>query len=330
MEAATLDFELSPAPLAGAAPAPTGQPAGMPAHKQFVGQELDLGQESFGELRDSAGIIGDATGLRARMAEDGYLYVRGFFDRARVLAARAEVVRRLEAQGALVPGSDPMLALGREGYRSSWAGALAEENRPLQRLVYGPEMMAFQDHWQGGKARHFDYTWFRAVSARSDSQIPPHCDLVYMSRGTHRLFTAWVPMIDCPLETGGLTILEGSHRQHQRLRPYLDRDVDSYCSNRPDAAEYANGAKWWNGTLSTDPVGLHRKLGGRWLTAGFKTGDLLMFSMHTVHGVTDNASDQFLLSSDSRYQLAAEAVDERWIGEKPIGHGVAGKRGRIC
>lgn len=64
--------------------------------------------------------------------------------------------------------------------------------------------------------------------------------------------------------------------------------------------------------------------------AEFHAGDVLTFGMGTVHASLDNHSNRFRLSSDSRYQLACEPVDERWVGEKPIGHGVAGKKGKIC
>ena len=84
------------------------------------------------------------------------------------------------------------------------------------------------------------------------------------------------------------------------------------------------------GWLSKDAVKLRKRLGGRWLTTDFKAGDALIFSMFTVHTSLDNHSNTIRLSSDTRYQLASEPVDERWIGEKPIGHGPAGKKGMIC
>jgi hypothetical protein len=52
--------------------------------------------------------------------------------------------------------------------------------------------------------------------------------------------------------------------------------------------------------------------------------------MFTVHASLDNHSNQIRISSDTRYQLASEPVDERWIGENPIAHGLAAKRGKIC
>jgi hypothetical protein len=57
---------------------------------------------------------------------------------------------------------------------------------------------------------------------------------------------------------------------------------------------------------------------------------MITFSMTLVHASLDNQTDQIRLSSDSRYQLATEAVDDRWIGLNPPGHTRAGKRGRIC
>jgi len=52
--------------------------------------------------------------------------------------------------------------------------------------------------------------------------------------------------------------------------------------------------------------------------------------MATVHASLDNQTNRFRLSSDSRYQLASEPADERWIGAHPAGHGPAGKKGKIC
>ena len=52
--------------------------------------------------------------------------------------------------------------------------------------------------------------------------------------------------------------------------------------------------------------------------------------MHMVHASLDNPTDRVRLSSDSRYQPVSQPADERWVGETPTGHSLAGKRGRIC
>jgi len=297
-----------------------------------VGHRLDASEEAFGELRDSSYLIGSGESLRDRMSEDGYLFVRGFFRREDVLAARAEIVERLSGEGVLEPGTNPMEVIIRKGSESAFRPDLTKANAPLLSLLYGPHLMGFYGDFFGETARHYDFTWLRAVSPGKGTR--PHCDVVYMGRGTRaKLLTAWVPLGDAPLRLGGLMILEGSHRKHDLLRHYLERDVDTYCTNGRHAADIEAGRKsWeWDGSLSKDPASLRRKLGGRWLTTDFEAGDLLTFTMHTVHASLDNKTeDRIRFSSDSRYQPVSLPADERWVGENPIAHSMAGKRGRIC
>lgn len=297
-----------------------------------TGYRLDTSEAAFGELRDSSYLAGDGESLRTRMKEDGYLYMRGYFRRDDVMAARREIVNRLAAEGLLEAGTDPMDAIIRKGGDSAFRPDLTTNNAPLMRLLYSGAMMEFYECFFGEPVRHYDFTWLRAMSPGRGTGS--HCDVVYMGRGTReKLLTAWTPLGDAPLTLGGLLILEGSHLQHERLRHYLERDVDTYCANGRHAPEIESGKKmWeWNGGLSKNPVTLRERLGGRWLTTDFEAGDLLTFTMHTVHASLDNASaDRMRFSSDSRYQPASLPADERWVGENPIAHGLAGKRGRIC
>jgi hypothetical protein len=301
-------------------------------HLTSSGHRLDTSESAFGELRDSSYLAGNGESLRERMKEDGYLFMRGYFRRDDVMDARREIVGRLAAEGLFEPGTDAMDAIIRKGGDSTFRADLALNNAPLHRLLYTGAMMDFYREFFGEPVRHYDFTWLRAMSPGRGTRA--HCDVVYMGRGTRqKLLTAWTPLGDAPLTLGGLMILENSHLQHERLRHYLERDVDTYCANGRHAPEIESGEKWWewDGSLSKDPVSLRQKLGGRWLTTEFEAGDLLTFTMYTVHASLDNASpDRMRFSSDSRYQPASLPADERWIGEKPIGHGLAGKRGRIC
>ena len=45
--------------------------------------------------------------------------------------------------------------------------------------------------------------------------------------------------------------------------------------------------------------------------------------MFMLHGSLDNRSKlgRVRLSSDARYQLASDPIDERWVGENPVAHG---------
>ncbi len=295
------------------------------------GHALDLAPEAFGFVRSSADAADQPAELARRLAEDGYLYLPGFLDPALVLAARASVAERLAAEGSLDSAAPVLDAVPRAGRVFSYRGDLARRNAAVERVVYGPEVLGFYARLFGEPVRHFDHTWFRAVSRGQGT--PPHCDLVYMGRGTHQLLTGWIPYGDIPLEMGGLMLLEGSHHQSERLKHYLEVDVDAYCENRPKQVEQVKVKGGWShpGYLSRNPVAIRAKLGGRWLTAPeWKVGDFVTFGMQIVHGGLDNQTDRLRLSSDTRYQRASQPIDERWIGDTPLANTLAGKRGRVC
>ncbi|HZM06087.1 MAG TPA: phytanoyl-CoA dioxygenase family protein [Candidatus Saccharimonadales bacterium] len=296
-----------------------------------LGHELDVSPEAFGELTSSKDLLGNPEALRARMKADGYLYLPGLLDREEVLAARREVTDRLQTAGHLDPAYPPMDAVAQADAKISFLPEVARNNGPLSTVLYSGAMMDFFARFLGGPVLHYDFTWFRAVAPGKGA--PPHADVPYMGRGTHNVYTAWTPIGDVNMEMGGLMVLEGTRDHESRLQSYYKKDVDSYCTNGLHAPEIEAGKRWWgafDGVLSKDPPEMLKKFGGRWLTTGFSAGDVLIFSIYTVHGSLDNHSKHIRLSSDSRYQLASEPVDQRWMGENPAGHGVAGKRGRIC
>lgn len=291
------------------------------------GRELDTSDAALGQLTDSSEALDDVETLRRRIREDGYLYIPGFFDAVSVMSARRSVTDRLHQEGFTEPSSSPddaVLRAGKHGTRPD----LTHDNPALHRLLYEGRLVRFYERLLSGRIRHYDFTWMRTVAPGRGTA--PHGDVVFMGRGTHGLYTAWVPLGDADFELGGLMVLEGSHRRPQ-VRDYANRDVDTYCSNVEGEEDHAREQGWrWNGTISDDPVQLRKQLGGRWLTTEFSTGDLLTFSIYLIHASLDNHSDRLRLSSDSRYQLASAPIDERWVGAAPVGHGPGGKRGMIC
>ena len=293
------------------------------------GTVLDPSPDCLGVLRDSTDVAGDPAALRARVREDGYLFLPGFLDPDRVREARKSVTDRLAEAELTDPAYPSDNAVAREGSAVRFKPDLAHDNPPLHELLYEGRLIEFYERLLGGPVRHYDYTWMRVMAPGGGT--PPHGDVVFMGRGTHDVFTAWVPLGDADFELGGLMVLEGSHRRTEIRDDYAHRDVDTYCSNVPGEEDYARDEGWrFNGTLSRDPVELRERFGGRWLTTEFRAGDLLTFSIYLVHASLDNHSNRIRLSSDSRYQLASEPVDDRWIGEAPVAHGPGAKRGLIC
>lgn len=304
------------------------------------GLDLSTEPDKFGFLRRTTEFSHDGEALRTRMEEDGYLYLPGFLNRDEVVTSRLAVLERAEAEGMLDPAYPRMEGILKEKVNPYFRPDFTRNNPALLTLLYDGPMMALFESFFGGPVRHFDYTWLRAVGPGPGTS--PHCDVVYMGRGTPNLYTAWTPLGDISLTVGGLMVLENSHRRTPEvMKDYLSQDVDTYCENGPNVekvkAGQMNWEHWdgsfgnWDGSITHDPVALREQLGGRWLTSEeYRMGDLLVFSMRTIHASIDNQTHCLRLSTDTRYQLADEPVDERWIGENPIAHGLAGKRGKIC
>jgi hypothetical protein len=266
---------------------------------------------TFGRLSESR----PDDDLRTHLERDGYLFVRGLLDRAEVERGREDLLAQPELTQTYPMRSEAMKA-----------------------VVHGPRILDFFSDLFGTPARSYDFIWLRHQPPGHG--IPPHCDTVFMGRGTPDVLTAWIPFGDIAIRGGGLMILEHSHRlSRQRIADYLEQDVDTYCENGPNAHKVQTGEmKWehwrdrteWNGEITEDPHALAQEWNTRWLTADFRMGDALIFTMRTVHAGTDNEIDPLRLSTDSRYQPANQPIDERWIGEHPVGHGLGAKQGRIC
>jgi hypothetical protein len=298
---------------------------------QLTYQMKPMDMDGVDWMVDSTPLLGDVEALRQRMDEQGYLYLPRLHGRDRVKKARRTICERLASLGLLDPTRDVMDAIPHPtDYNTNFSGGRLEQMfsdpEPINDVLYrGPLMQFFRD-FLAADVLHYDYTWMRQVKPGPATQI--HSDVVYMGRGTHNLYTVWTPMGDNDFTMGGLMVLEGSHKHEGLAKQYWKGDVDAYCTNTDDQRD---GWKKNNGgALMGHADQLRRSLGGTWRTHDYKMGDVVIFNVYTVHGGTDNHSNELRLSTDTRYQRAHEAVDERWMGETPVGHGPGGKRGLIC
>jgi len=268
-------------------------------------QEMELPGKYLGRLREANEILADVEALRERMQEDGYLLIRGLFEREQVLAARQQIVEALVREGQ-IDTSRPLLdAYAAPGKRGGFKGGENECTAApaFQELVSSPPIMRFFDRFLGGPSRGYDYKWMRIIGPGSNTGA--HYDVVYMGRGTQNLYTCWTPLGDVSLELGPLALLVGPPRFDHVKETYRRRDVDR---------DHVTG--WF----SNDPVELVDTFGGQWQTSEFQAGDVLIFTMFTMHASINNTSDRFRISSDARYQLASDPIDERWVGPKPKAH----------
>ena len=278
------------------------------------GIPLDMAPDAFGELRESNDLLNDMSALRERMAEDGYLLIRDYLDLEWVMDARRSVLEVLAEHEMVNENHSLMEARAARSdngkFRSAIGSHAALGKLPaVQKLVHSGRMIDFYAAFLGGEVRSFDFIWMRVMGPGRSSA--PHYDIVYMGRGTTNLYTSWAPLGDAPLSDAALMVLENSHRLEQVKATYGQIDVDKKSNWKKTGGSYGK-----------DPATIQKELGCRWLTTDFRAGDLLVFSMYTMHCSLDNRSDRIRLSSDTRYQLASEPVDERWIGENPIAHSV--------
>ena len=281
------------------------------------GFTFDTRPQKLGELRESNAVVHDVEALRRRMAEDGYLLLRDYLDKDNVLAARREIFEKMAEAGfidlsrpltdGIFSGNTQMAHLDRRAFAKS-----LRTSEAVRELCHRGRIVEFFERFLGGAVRPFDYIWVRTV--RVGGATGCHFDWVYMGRGTHNLYTAWMPLGDVPFTDGPLAILEGSHHFAELIETYGAIDVDRDRDKNP----------YGGGWLTRNPNEPQERYGGRWLTTEFQTGDLLVFGMFTLHCSIDNRSPQnrIRLSLDARYQLASEPADERWIGEDPFGHGM--------
>lgn len=299
------------------------------------GNELSPEQGQMAPLRESTALLGDGDALRERMEKEGYLFLRGVLNTEWVLDARRSLLSVFREKGFLDPEAPLMDARIAEGMQVWVPNDLATKNPEVNRLLYSGEMMDFWECFFGEEVAHFDFTWLRAKAPADQTVTEPHCDTVFMNRGTENLYTCWTPLGDVKLDQGGLMILSQSHHQEDVLGEYWKMDVDEYCLNGPEAEAIQQGDQLWQkdksrGFFHEDAFTVQEHLGGVWLTAEYRPGDMLVFGMHTLHAAADNQSKVIRLSTDSRYQPASEPQDERWIGADPLGHGPNAKRGLIC
>lgn len=267
--------------------------------------ELELGGPYLGYLRDANALLDDVEGLRRRMGEDGYLLIRGLHDRETVIRGRQVLLEALRQDGHLAPDTSLDDAVIPEGARGAfWGGRRSITHTPeVLAVLEGKPVMTFFERFLGGPVMTYDYKWLRVVSVPEFTGA--HYDIVYMGRGTPNLYTCWTPFGDVELENSPLAVCVGSHRFERIKETYGRMDVDR------DRVQ---------GWFSNDPREVVDAFGGQWQTASFRMGDALIFGMFTMHGSFNNRTNRYRISADTRYQLAAEPVDERWIGEQPLAH----------
>jgi Phytanoyl-CoA dioxygenase (PhyH) len=232
------------------------------------------------ELTDSRSLASDPAALRARLAADGYVFLRGLLSAERVRAAGERVAAELHAGGwtatgspRLSPAAGPLEALADPSYRK------AVTNLAFNELPYLAPLRSTVRRILGPEAFSYPVKVLRAVPPESPAERTSgryiHCD--YLGAGVQDMLTTWVPLADVPAALGGLAVRAGGHRDRPRQPRLL--------------AEGVTG----------------------WATTDYRPGDVIIFHCLTPHAALPNVGRGLRLSADFRWQRPGRPAPSEMI-----------------
>lgn len=169
--------------------------------------------------------------MRDRLAQDGYILLKGLLPREDVLKARQKYFEMLSPTGILKPGTHavdgifdssrnatdfPGFGTGRQGTGSVQSDLFVDlalkahaEDWYKNDLCKHPVMMEFMKKFTGWEDN--TYSLDRTVLRNNlpgNKAIGVHYDYIFLRHGEDSVLTAWVPIGDVNIRGGGLIYLE--------------------------------------------------------------------------------------------------------------------------
>ena len=168
------------------------------------------------ELADSSPLQGDPDALRRCLGDDGYLFFRGLLPAAAMRAAADGVLAELHRGGWVddrdIPSGRRRALNSREAlddpaFRAAIAGPAFNQIpylarlRSLVRMILGP------------RAFSYPAKVLRAVYPERPPGVARgrHVHQDYSVSGVQDMLTTWVPLMEIPVQLGGLGVRPGSH-----------------------------------------------------------------------------------------------------------------------
>lgn len=190
-----------------------------------------LDPESTGLLRATCPHDTPLNEMRDRLAQDGYLLLKGLLPREDVLKARQKYFEMLSPTGILKPGTRsvegifnsscdaadfPGFGTGRKGTGNAQSDQFMDlalkahaEEWYKNDLCKHPVMMDFIKKFTGWEDNTFglERTLLRN-NLPGNKAIGVHYDYIFLRHGEDSVLTAWVPIGDISIRGGGLIYLE--------------------------------------------------------------------------------------------------------------------------
>jgi len=262
---------------------------------------------SLGALVES----GQDDDLHTNLENQGYLLIRNVIAPELVAVAKNFICQQLAAVDEIEFKDSQPVVTGRSRRSelhpepgSFWRQI--SEATPLRQCVHSKPLYSVFSELFGETVRPFDFVWLRAFSPGRAS--PLHIDHPYMNRGTTRVLSCWIPLMNVSPTGGGLFIVEKSNQLQSLRDEFEDLDVD-LDKERP-------------GYIGVHALEFAQRYSRRLLTTRFRAGDVLIFDLFTAHASFDNNDPRgrVRLSCDTRWQPSMEPMDERFRGPNPPAH----------
>ncbi len=238
---------------------------------------------------DSTDVLADTAALQARLARDGYLFLRGLIPRDVVMALAGQALTIAGRAGWLDAGhpvDDAVadVAAPCTDPEPGYLATLAEIYRlqALHELQHQPAVIDLFERVLGEavlpRPRLIPRCFFPESAALTTA---PHQDYPYV-QGTTEVYTLWTPLGDCPAAIGALQVAERSHLDGVR-----EFKISQHASTALEVADPLEGA---------------------WRAGDFAAGDVVVFHSLTVHRGSPNLTNRLRLSADFRFQRAADPI----------------------
>lgn len=210
--------------------------------------------------------------LVARYRRDGYLHVPRVLDAAEIAEFLAEAEAQLDRQATVSWDAE-------DGKVMDWVVEPERVSEPMRRLALHPGITGIAERLAGRALRLYKSELLRKAISGS-APTPLHTDdPAFPIEAEPVTLTAWVALVDVPVERGCMTFVPGTHRWPDGTPPSFE-----------DPFEAQPEARWW-------PQ----------VTVPIRAGDCTFHHSRLIHRAGANNTDVARISLATVY-MDAEAV----------------------
>lgn len=256
------------------------------------GFALEMTPERLGWLEPTDASLSPKQ-LWEQYRQQGYLWLKGFFERDAILAFRQYFF------DAIFSGTKTLFEIVR--------------SPEYEDFCTMPRLWNFYQEFLEDQPYLHKRKIIRFTHPGSDYCTGGHYDLIYLRAGTDRLCTSWIPLGDIPIEMGGLLYLEHSDTVGREMEAEFSiKNAHLPPEERISAYNRNMREEGW---VSTNLVEMAERFQSRWLIADYEAGDMVIHSPYMIHAATLNRDplERMRLSTDIRFQRVHDLIDQRWI-----------------